>query len=99
MFCDLKKLFRRFLRILWIAPSVEILAKVGPRGSVDRSGATIPYVAVFKRLSGSHLHVRTPIMIGVILVLVVLMSGFCYYRGGSVRFQGSTVPGFEGSER
>jgi len=37
-------------------------------------------------------------MIGVILVLVVLMSGFCYYRGGSVRFQGSTVPGFEGSE-
>jgi hypothetical protein len=26
------------------------------------------------------MHVRTPIMIGVILVLVVLMSGFCYYR-------------------
>jgi hypothetical protein len=29
------------------------------------------------------MHVRTPIMIGVILVLVVLMSGFCYYRVGS----------------
>lgn len=48
-------------------------------------------VAVFKRLSGSHLHVRTPIMIGLILVLVVLMSGFCYYRGGSVKFQGSNL--------
>jgi hypothetical protein len=47
---------------------------------VNGSGATIPYVAVFKRLPGSHMHVRTPIMIGVILVLVVLMSGFCYYR-------------------
>jgi hypothetical protein len=29
------------------------------------------------------MHVRTPIMIGVILVLVVLMSGFCYYRVSS----------------
>ena len=44
------------------------------------SGATIPYVSVFKRLPGSHMHVRTPIMIGVILMLVILLSGFCYYR-------------------
>lgn len=47
------------------------------------SGATIPYVAVFKRLPGSHMHVRTPIMIGVVLVLVILLSGFCYYRVGT----------------
>jgi hypothetical protein len=26
------------------------------------------------------MHVRTPIMLGVILLLVVLLSGFCYYR-------------------
>jgi hypothetical protein len=29
------------------------------------------------------MHIRTPIMIGVILLLVVLLSGFCYYRLGS----------------
>jgi hypothetical protein len=29
------------------------------------------------------MHVRTPIMLGVILVLVVLLSGFCYYQVGS----------------
>jgi hypothetical protein len=39
-------------------------------------------VSVFKRLPGSHMHVRTSIMIGVILVLVVVLSGFCYYRVG-----------------
>ena len=30
------------------------------------------------------MHVRTPIMIGVVLVLVVLLSGFCYYRVGAL---------------
>lgn len=29
------------------------------------------------------MHVRTPIMIGIILVLVIVLSGFCYYRVGS----------------
>jgi hypothetical protein len=29
------------------------------------------------------MHVRTPVMIGVILMLVVVLSGFCYYRVGS----------------
>jgi hypothetical protein len=29
------------------------------------------------------MHVRTPIMVGVILVLVVVMSGFCYYQVGA----------------
>ena len=29
------------------------------------------------------MHVRTPIMIGVVLLLVILLSGFCYYRVGS----------------
>lgn len=47
-------------------------------------GGTIRYVSVFKRLPGSHVHVRTPIMLGVILMFVVLLSGFCYYRVGSV---------------
>jgi hypothetical protein len=47
-------------------------------------GGTIPFVSVFKRLPGSHMHVRTPIMIGVILMLVVVLSGFCYYRVGGV---------------
>ena len=28
------------------------------------------------------MHIRTPIMIGVILMLVVVLSGFCYYRVG-----------------
>jgi hypothetical protein len=29
------------------------------------------------------MHVRTPIMIGLILLLVVLLSGFCYYQVGA----------------
>ena len=37
-------------------------------------------MAVFKRLPGSHVHVRTPIMIGVIVLLVIVLSAFCYYR-------------------
>jgi hypothetical protein len=30
------------------------------------------------------MHVRTPIMIGVVLVLVIVLSWFCYYRVGTV---------------
>jgi hypothetical protein len=37
-------------------------------------------VSVFKREPASHVHVRTPIMIGVIGLLVVLLSAVCYYR-------------------
>ncbi len=37
-------------------------------------------MTVFKRLPDSQVHVRTPIMIAVVLLLVVLVSGFCYYR-------------------
>jgi hypothetical protein len=28
------------------------------------------------------MHVRTPVMIGVVVLLVVLLSAFCYYRVG-----------------
>jgi hypothetical protein len=45
---------------------------------VDR-GATIRYVSVFKRLPGTHMHVRTPIMLALIVLLVLLLSAFCYY--------------------
>jgi hypothetical protein len=41
-------------------------------------------VSVFKRQSGHHMHVRTPIMIGVIALLVVLLSAVCYYRVGAL---------------
>ena len=37
-------------------------------------------MSVFKRVTPTHVHVRTPIMIGVILLLVVLLSAVCYYR-------------------
>jgi hypothetical protein len=60
-----------------------MLAKVGR--AVARwqpSGGSIRYVSVFKRLPRSHMHVRTPIMIGVILMLVVVLSAFCYYQVG-----------------
>ena len=42
-----------------------------------------PLVAVFKHHSGDHVHVRTPVMIGVVVLLVVLLSAFCYYRVGT----------------
>ena len=41
-------------------------------------------MAVFKRSGPSHLHVRTPIMLGMILLLVLIGSAFCYYRVGAV---------------
>jgi hypothetical protein len=36
-------------------------------------------VSVFKETPGTHLHVRTPIMVGVIFVLVILLSALFYY--------------------
>jgi hypothetical protein len=39
---------------------------------------------VFKRLPPTHTHVRTPIMIGVVMLLVVILSAVCYYRVGTV---------------
>jgi hypothetical protein len=37
-------------------------------------------VSVFKRLGPTHIHVRTPVMIGIIVLLVLIGSAFCYYR-------------------
>jgi hypothetical protein len=45
-----------------------------------------PIVSVFKHHSGDHIHVRTPVMLGVIVLLVVLLSAFCYYRVGTSIF-------------
>ena len=42
-----------------------------------------PIVPVFKHQSGDRIHVRTPVMLGVIVLLVVLLSAFCYYRVAS----------------
>jgi hypothetical protein len=42
------------------------------------------------------MHVRTPIMIGVILMLVILMSGFCYYRVSSTNL-GTLAPSHPGT--
>jgi hypothetical protein len=36
-------------------------------------------VSVFKESPGTHLHVRTPIMIGVVFVLVIVLSALFYY--------------------
>jgi hypothetical protein len=41
-------------------------------------------VSVFKRQPASHMHVRTPVMIGIICLLVVLLSAVCYYRVGAL---------------
>lgn len=38
---------------------------------------------VFKRVTPTHVHVRTPVMIGLIFLLVVLLSAVCYYRLGT----------------
>jgi len=37
-------------------------------------------VSFFKRLGPSHIHVRTPIMIGLVILLVLLISAVCHYR-------------------
>ena len=41
-------------------------------------------MGVFKRSGPDHLHVRTPVMMGVIVLLVLLGSAFCYYRVGAL---------------
>jgi hypothetical protein len=41
-------------------------------------------MGVFKSSGPSHLHVRTPIMLAVILLLVLVGSAFCYYRVGAL---------------
>jgi hypothetical protein len=40
-------------------------------------------VSVFKRLPQTHVHIRTPIMIGLVVLLVIVLSAFCYYRVGT----------------
>ena len=37
-------------------------------------------VSVFKRLGPSHVHVRTPVMLGLVVLLVLLLSAVCQYR-------------------
>jgi hypothetical protein len=41
-------------------------------------------VSVFKRQPASHVHVRTAVMFGVIVLLVVLLSAVCHYRVGAL---------------
>ncbi len=42
--------------------------------------ATIRPVSVFKRGTPTHVHIRTPVVILVVGLLVVLLSAVCYYR-------------------
>ena len=42
-----------------------------------------PPVSVFKRVTPTHVHIRTSIMILVVGLLVVLLSAVCYYRVGA----------------
>jgi len=46
--------------------------------------ATMRPVSVFKRGSPTHVHIRTPVMIGVVGLLVILLSAVCYYRVSAV---------------
>ena len=50
-------------------------------------------MSVFKR-PGNHLHVRTSIMLGIVVLLVVVLSAVCYYRLSAPTPPGvsSTVP-------
>ena len=57
---------------------VYLILANGPHARGD--GATIRQVSVFKRQSSTHLHIRTPIMLGVVVLLVIVLSAFCYYR-------------------
>ncbi len=54
------------------------------RGVRSAENATIGLVSVFKRQPASHVHIRVPVMIGVVGLLVVLLSSVCYYRVGTV---------------
>ncbi|HYU80560.1 MAG TPA: hypothetical protein VEK56_16335 [Vicinamibacterales bacterium] len=40
-------------------------------------------MSVFKRLGPTHVHVRTPIMVALIVLLIILGSAVCYYRVGT----------------
>ena len=40
-------------------------------------------VSVFKRQPDTHMHIRTPVMIGVVVLLVIVLSTFCYYHIGA----------------
>ena len=40
-------------------------------------------MSVFKRLPRTHMHIRTSVMLGLVVLLVVLLSAFCYYRAGA----------------
>jgi hypothetical protein len=42
-------------------------------------------MSVFKRQPGTHMHIRTPVTLGVVVLLVVVLSAFCYYHVGGVR--------------
>jgi hypothetical protein len=46
--------------------------------------ATIQVVGVFKHLPPEHVHIRTPIMLGLIVLLVLIGSAVCYYRVGTL---------------
>ena len=37
-------------------------------------------MSVFKRLGPSHVHVRTPVMLALVILLVLLLSAVCQYR-------------------
>jgi len=37
-------------------------------------------VSVFKREPPTHMHIRTSITFGVVILLVVVLSAVCYYR-------------------
>ena len=41
-------------------------------------------MSIFKHVTPTHVHVRTPVMIGLIFLLVVVLSVVCYYRVGTV---------------
>src|SRR5687767_14478957 len=69
----------RFPIIFSLAGPVEILQDL----SAAPERCYHPFVSVFKRHSGDHIHVRTPVMIGVIVLLVFVLSAFCYYRVGT----------------
>ena len=41
-------------------------------------------MSVFKRVTPTHVHIRTSVTVGLILLLVVLLSAVCYYRVNAV---------------
>ena len=53
---------------------------MGERLRRSLASATIAGVSVFKRQPTTHMHVRTPVMLGVVVLLVILLSAVCYYQ-------------------